>query len=295
MGTVSSNLETEIKMIEVRYKARLGNNLFQYSLGRILAEELGFALEAQPIPGFSGTLEKISGKKYETPEEVLTEYRIEFDRLRTDPTARKIVLNGWFQRYEYYRPFRRRIQDWLQPDVSLAATPADDDLVINVRRTDYVTLGWALPFSYYEEAIERAGAKKGRLWIVTDAPKDPFFQRFKAWRPRFVCGSALEDLAFMMRARRLVVSQSTFCWWAAFLGNPEEVYAPLPQTGIWAGNTEGDTANLIERDRFVCIECQENYQPNLPERLHQKSRRLQTRLIAGLNRRFGLSLKVPIT
>ena len=282
-------------MIEVRYKARLGNNLFQYCLGRILAEELGFALEAQPIPGFPGTHKKISGKRYETPEEVLTEYRIDFDRLRTDLTARKIVLDGWFQRYEYYRPFRRRIQDWLQPEASLATRPADDDLVVNVRRTDYVRLGWALPFSFYDEAIQRAGAKAGHIWIITDAPKDPFFKRFKAWRPRFFGGSVLEDLAFMAQARRLVISQSTFCWWATFLGNPEEVYAPLPRTGIWAENPEGNNANLIEKDRFVCIKCHENYQPNRPELFHQKCRRLQTRLIAGLNRRFGLSLKVPIT
>ena len=282
-------------MIEVRYKARLGNNLFQYSLGRILAEELGFALEAAPIPGFPGTSEKISGKRYEAPEEVLTAYRIDFDRLRADPTARKIVLDGWFQRYEYYRPFRRRIQSWLQPDASPATMPAENDLVVNVRRTDYVTLGWALPFSFYDEAIQRAAAKIGHVWIVTDAPKDPFFNRFKAWRPRFFSGSALEQLAFMIRARRLVLSQSTFCWWAAFLGNQEEVYAPLPRSGIWAESSDGNSANLIEKDRFVCIDCRENYEPNRPELFHQKSRRFQTRLVAGLNRRFGLSLKVPIT
>lgn len=39
-------------MIEVRYRNRLGNNLFQYALGRILAEEKGYALKAAPIAGF---------------------------------------------------------------------------------------------------------------------------------------------------------------------------------------------------------------------------------------------------
>jgi hypothetical protein len=48
-------------MIEVRYKGQLGNNMFQYCLGRILAEELGFALQAGPISGFSNTEEKIGG------------------------------------------------------------------------------------------------------------------------------------------------------------------------------------------------------------------------------------------
>ena len=51
-------------MIEVRYnkfayKALIGNNMFQYCLGRILAEELGFALQAEAIPGFPNTAERI--------------------------------------------------------------------------------------------------------------------------------------------------------------------------------------------------------------------------------------------
>ncbi len=40
-----------LNMIEVRYKGRLGNNLFQYCFGRILAESLGFTLKAEYIEG----------------------------------------------------------------------------------------------------------------------------------------------------------------------------------------------------------------------------------------------------
>lgn len=31
----------------------------------------------------------------------------------------------------------------------------EPDVVVHVRRDDYLYHGWALPFSYYEEAIER--------------------------------------------------------------------------------------------------------------------------------------------
>jgi hypothetical protein len=48
-------------MIEVRYKGRLGNNMFQYCLGRILAEGLGFALKADPIPAFPSTAQYVDG------------------------------------------------------------------------------------------------------------------------------------------------------------------------------------------------------------------------------------------
>ena len=35
-------------MIEVHYRCAFGNNLFQYALGRILAEHRGYALECSP-------------------------------------------------------------------------------------------------------------------------------------------------------------------------------------------------------------------------------------------------------
>ena len=51
-------------MVKVRYKARLGNNLFQYCLGRILANELGFVLQADPIPGFPNTAQQANEAVY---------------------------------------------------------------------------------------------------------------------------------------------------------------------------------------------------------------------------------------
>jgi hypothetical protein len=280
-------------MIEVRYRDRLGNNLFQYCLGRILAEALGFAMEAPPLAGFPGTRAQISGDRHDAPPEVLTGQRIDFDRLLADRTPRKIILDGWFQRREYYRPFQPRIRQWLALDPSIQVPSSGDRLVVHVRRLDYVTTQWALPFSFYEEAIERAGAGNEGIWIVTDAPTDPFFRRFKKFRPNFFSGSALEDLAFMTQSRRLVISQSTFSWWPAFLGNQAKVYAPVPKTGIWAGDIGGNNPNLIEKDRFICLECREGYQPNSWEFIHEKWRRFKRRQIHSLNRRFGWPSKVP--
>jgi len=59
-------------VIEVRYKARLGNNLFQYCLGRILAEELAFELHAQAIPGFPNTAQRVNGSNCDGPEQILS-------------------------------------------------------------------------------------------------------------------------------------------------------------------------------------------------------------------------------
>lgn len=280
-------------MIEVRYKARLGNNLFQYCFGRILAQELNYALQAEPIPGFPGTTDSIVGAKYESPEQLLTGQRIDLTAVLADRSPRRIVLDGWFQRYEYYRPFRDPIRKWLKFEQAAHVGEPQPGLVVNVRRTDYVQLGWALPFDYYREAIERLAPFSGPLWIVTDDARDPFMRQFDRWRPQYFVGSGLEQLAFMSRAARLVMSQSTFSWWPTFLGTPERVVCPVPEFGCWGPNGDGGEVDLIERDRFECLPCPTPYTPTAIEARYQRWRLFKRRAVLKFNRTFPWSLPVP--
>lgn len=281
-------------LIEVRYKGRLGNNLFQYCLGRILAEELGFALLAEPIPGFLNTAQSVNGVRVEGPEKHFTGHRIDLAEIFADRRPRRIVLDGWFQRHEYYRPYRAKICEWLRFDPAIRAPDSNPDVVVNVRRMDYVQLGWALPFLYYARALEQLKPNGGTIWIVTDDSRDPFFRKFAPWQPQYFSGTALEQMLFMARARRLVMSQSTFSWWPTFLGHPNEVICPVSSVGAWSEHGgEAREASLIERDRFTCIECGEPYQPTKSEVRHQERRLLWRRLVVAINRRAGLSLREP--
>jgi hypothetical protein len=280
-------------MIEVRYKARLGNNLFQYCFGRILAEALGFELRAGQIEGFRGTAEPVRGASATEPEQVLTGQQIDLDAVLSDRRPRRILVDGWFQRHEYYRPHRERIRQWLAFDPGIRAPERAPDLVAHVRRTDYVKIGWALPFSFYEEAFERLLPRGGDVWIVTDDPRDPFFDNFARWRPTFSTGTALEDLRLMTSAKRMVMSQSTFSWWPTFLGDPHEVVCPLPTFGAWSPQGDASDATLIERDRFICIPCTEPAAPTAAENRYQKRRAFHRRVVMALNRRLRLSLPEP--
>ncbi|MBI4470328.1 MAG: hypothetical protein HY650_13500 [Acidobacteria bacterium] len=282
-------------MVEVRYKARLGNNLFQYCLGRILAEGLGFALQADPIPGFPNTAQPVAGAVHQGPEQVVTGQRIPLERMLADRNPRRIVLDGWFQRHEYYWPYRTKIRQWLRFDSNIRVPDVGVDVVLHVRRTDFIQLGWALPFSFYSAALERLIRDEGRVWIVTDDRHDPFFRRFSKWRPKVFPGTALQHMLFMARAPKLVMSQSTFSWWPTFLGDPQVVVCPLPSFGAWSEQCEPWSVgiNLIECDRFVCLECKEPYHPLRAEARHQRWRLLKRRVILKLNRTFRIPLLVP--
>src|SRR5207249_9176759 len=106
-------LRTE-PMIEVQYVGQLGNNLFQYALGRILAEKLGMELRCAPAPGhetghsldkvwrnFADCPQHIPGLSYCGPdveEVLLLWHRIDVAALLARREPRHIVLRGWFQR-----------------------------------------------------------------------------------------------------------------------------------------------------------------------------------------------------
>ena len=280
-------------MIEVRYKDRLGNNMFQYCLGRILAEELGFALQAGPISGFPNTEEKIEGVSVQTPVQNLTGHKIEWDEIRTDRSHRRIVLHGWFQRYEYYRPWRHKIRQWLKIDPAVRIPDIRPGVVVHVRRADYVPLGWALPYSFYNEALETLLPHSNDVWIVTDDRYDPFLRKFSGWKPKFFQGTALETMQFMSRARQLVISQSTFSWWPTFLGDVERMVCPLPQFGPWSDDAKSRGLDLIEHDRFICLPCRESYQPTGLETAHQRMRRIYRHLVLAY-RRLSLSSALPV-
>lgn len=268
-------------MIEVIYKGQLGNNLFQYSLGRLLAEEFGYALQAPPIAGFPNTLEPVEGERFDSPTITLRGYRAELEKVLAAPPRARVVLNGWFQWHQHFRPHRQRIRRWLEFDATVRRPVTPPDTVVHVRRTDYVSNGWALPFSFYEEALSRL-SDPGQIWILTDDPADPFFRRFARWQPRFSSGTALEDLRFMAAARQIVMSQSTYSWWAAFLGDPAEVICPEPSFGAWS--VAGDSADLIERDRFTCLACTEPYWPSTREAWHQRRRAVRPAVARTLRR-----------
>ena len=47
----------------------------------------------------------------------------------------------------------------------------------------------------------------------------------------------MDTFALMLQFRRIVIANSSFSWWAAFLSNADEVYYPRPVSGLWSLET----------------------------------------------------------
>ena len=189
-------------MVIVKYKGRLGNNLFQYAHGRIMAEEdpgLGM-LMARPIPGFPKTRESVGNFR----------------------GGSDTIVDGFFQEYGLFSQHKKKIEKWFK--FSQLPPQPEDKLIIHVRLDDYLTgdhKDWIVPMDFYHRLIEID--KPTSVCFVTDEPNYPALRQFDA---EIVSEDTLHDFAFLASAKRLCIANSTFSWWAGWLGNAERIYYP---------------------------------------------------------------------
>jgi hypothetical protein len=277
-------------MIEVKYLGRLGNNLFQYTIGRLIAENLGLRLEAKPIAGFPGTSELVMGCSFHSDFDFYDGFALPLHDILTRPRNKGIVLRGFFQRSEYFRPFKQQIKQWLRFCPVLSNIPHNigisytDSILVHVRRTDYCQNGWALPYSYYRQGIELLRTTAQKVVIITEDRRDPFFLNFKEYSPEFLPGNSIQHLHALSSSANIVMSQSSFSWWGNFLSSNQTAVCPRPSSGCWSGESPFEDCDLIDGNGFKILPCNEPYRPTIIERAYQRYRNFSHRILNRLKR-----------
>lgn len=169
-----------------------------------------------------------------------------------DFVGRDLLMNGYYQNSKVLYAFREYLQTFLTPEnedyitpldepqvvrvcdivnTKLDILPGEEDIVIHVRLGDFKHAGNSEilhPQSYFT-VLDNLQFKT--LYIVVKEPEEAFeyhyLNLFKQRYPNVVIRSSqnlVDDFVFLMKSPRIVISNSTFCWIAAFLGNPKENY-----------------------------------------------------------------------
>lgn len=237
-------------MVEVRYNGRLGNQLFMYASGRIIAEEMGYELSADSIDGFEGTNEKVGGRKYEKPVQILRPRdNPNVAEIIADKTPRKIILKSYMQHYENIRDRSEEVRKWFRlPEGKKADS---NSVVVQVRLGDFVKLGWAPSIDYYTRIIDENFTDK-KIIVMTDEPCSPHLSELSRYDPEFYSGSPQDQFRFATTASNLIIGTSTFSWWAAFLSNAK-VVAPIMKRGYYSFKPFRNENYIVKEDRYTYV------------------------------------------
>ncbi len=242
LGHRASAFPTRERMIAVELQGRFGNQMFQYAFALEAARRLStdfvicgststdlhdeqlskhFTLGERGLPSLADPpypVLRIGHHDYDRPEDILVSL--------TDSTRYK----GFFQSHGFFAGAEDEVRKTLQirPEHDEAFREHYTDLLgkpyicCHVRRTDYLSFvgGVALPLSYYHESLARVSRPRGTPVVFVGDDLEEVRQEFASLDGvRFEQNELIVDFQLILHARTAVVSNSTFAWWGAWLGD----------------------------------------------------------------------------
>lgn len=168
---------------------------------------------------------------------------------------------GCFQNEKYFKEIRDSIKKaFTFPEISetdkfnqgwlkrIKSVP--NSVFIHVRRGDYLNKEWTLTIDYYKKAIEyiKANVENPKFFIICQNCKNYIEKEFNMddsfefiGETNSINNEDWKDMVLMKECKYAIIANSTFSWWAAWLGRANEegiVVAPTPFIG--------------KRDKIIC-------------------------------------------
>lgn len=252
-------------MIRIVLLGRTGNNMFQYALGRVLAERHGvplvldaswfnsegwaevshflkLPLRAEVVRRCSlgmRALRKLTGKHYweyggvPVLREAVDDQS--FDRRFLDAPS-ECMLFGYFQSPCYFQemedPLRAELNALIGGSVAVEedlrqSLMAPEAVAVHVRRTDFLKLPafQVCDTRYYHEAMcQMRNLVPGARFFIFSDDMEWCRAEFRDADQQVISSGAgtsnpLGDLHLMSLASHHIIANSSFSWWAAWLGD----------------------------------------------------------------------------
>ena len=246
-------------MIKIRNLGRLGNNLFQFAFGFAAARELRTDFYMDEMGwfhlfknrGYWQIKNKVILKYWDRKKRREIDYTNNniFPLSRLEQLENKVSYRGYFQSELYFLKYKKEIREIFQfrkpflrkmNNEFSSLLKSRRILVINIRGGDYLNLEFLLPKEYYSKAyheVLKSGFEPDCLLVITDdreyAEKALDFISNKI----FLENPSLEkDLFWLTNADALIIPNSSFSWWGAWL-NAKSKVTIAPKN--WLGWKEG--------------------------------------------------------
>jgi len=244
--------------IEYDQWGRMGNRMFQYAFGAILAKHIGTEVYSNGIPNFNIPQQSINRQLINpvstrtfgnniAPVEELIQHQGD------------IIVNSFLQKADYYI----NEKNFLRQLFSIDNKPAinESTLVLHIRETDYIQINQFPGYDFYRNYINQTGFSD--IVIVTDNSTCETVQRLVSEGCKLntegcvdafnhICDNrAMIDFYTLLYSSNVALSQSSFSWWAAFLGEHKNVYFPFCKTiGMWKLTPDIDDVDLYYNSTY---------------------------------------------
>lgn len=231
-------------MISCDFNGRLGNNMFQIANVLSVATKLNepFVFHPHTFAGHRGDrYADLSMFAYAFPrgiESGTTRY-VESDKYEPVPVRGNTTYCGFYQDYRYFEDIKTKLLNEYfapSPEVIKGLTKydtSDDCLGICVRRGDYLMLQQnhcVLSSEYYQTSINQYFSETERVFVFSDDLdwcKENFGNQVE-----YVDDSIGVQLFLMAKMKHLILANSTFSWWGAYLNQQSgKIVMPDPWYG----------------------------------------------------------------
>jgi len=213
-------------MVKVRkWRGRFGNQLFMYVYARLLAEQNGLQLCADlPAQDILKTTPPKSGAIIDDPI-------CQVEDFKPMPTGQKCYIISEHHQTDIalYNKHREHIRSFFTFPPDTPDGPGPNDLVVSLRLgQDFSRNKAVIVPRWYRSIINNE--KFEHMYILGADSTEPYLRAFAGLSYTLVNIDFIDNFHFIRRAKKLICSNSTYAWWAAFLGHAEPLYTLKPWT-----------------------------------------------------------------
>jgi hypothetical protein len=222
----------------------LGNKMFINALAYIISIKTGKELITTPIKFFKTTQQNYCINELDNPL-YTRQYGDQYVDLKELYNHKgDIVVNSFAQRQEYYNNYRDKLKQFFSE--ATIGGEQHNDTVLYIRNGDYKDIGVYLGLDNYYRILDSINCDN--LTIVVEHIDDDVNNIIQKYNANIFSKSVFEDFLYIKNASNIIMSQSTFSWWAAFLSEAKNIYVPLSikgkSKGWWYVNPDKDEVDL---------------------------------------------------
>ena len=236
----------------------LGNQLFQIAVAFAYAKKYNKKLlvDSSRWGGSQGTSPSVymptifKNLIFESPDcEVHTIHEPHFHYFEIPFYKGSVYFDGYFQTLKYFENVKDEFKQTLELPVIDSNKISSDMVAMHIRRGDYLKFAdihYICNTKYFELFFESFLNKE--VHVYTDSP-EYVLNEFKSYDFKIINCDDLTALSMIGKYKNVICSNSSFSWWATFLGQCENIYVP----DKWFGGACPHNYSDIYRDDMIKI------------------------------------------